>query len=490
MRFLKLKPLLSSLDRDIVGIDLSSNTLKLAHVKNTSKGMEVVNLLSRDIGSLGDVDIVKTLRSALGELQAKNPLLIGMIPAHMVITKNIEIPSTDQKEIREIINLQAGRHTPYSREEIVVDYVELGVFKHNYVKILLVIVARSVIKKHFEICDKAGLKLERMLFTSEGLAYAFSRLTKQENENEPLGLVHMDDQTSDFSVIIGKKIVFVRSMGLGAHHFLTEKEKYRLKLVEEIKKSIEAYQIEDINKLPKSYFLTGAIGELGDLEVFLSNNIYQPIHVVPYTQVCVFSQKSLQAIADSKYMSFFDVIATLLFWKDLKINLIPEEVKIKRSFQERGEDLLKAGILALSVFVLIFSIFISKIYFKSTYLKKLDASFQNYNQEAQKLEKEFSGTMMIKNCLAQRGYALEVLMELYNIVPSAMQLNDIRYDADGKFSTQGTAKTMSVVFSFIHEMEKSGYFKDVKSRYTTKRKDGRLDVTDFEIIAICEKKTD
>jgi len=38
-------------------------------------------------------------------------------------------------------------------------------------------------------------------------------------------------------------------------------------------------------------------------------------------------------------------------------------------------------------------------------------------------------------------------------------------------------------------MEKSEYFKDVKTKYTTRRKEGEKDFVDFEIAALWERKT-
>ncbi len=42
-------------------------------------------------------------------------------------------------------------------------------------------------------------------------------------------------------------------------------------------------------------------------------------------------------------------------------------------------------------------------------------------------------------------------------------------------------------FSFVDSMEKSKYFKDVKTKYTSKRKDGNRDVADFEIACILKR---
>ena len=128
----KIKPLLTITQHELVGIDFSGNNLKLAHIRSSRTKSEVVNLLSKDISGLTDEQIAKIIISLFGELKLKNPDIISIIPSPLVITKNIEIPSADPQEIREIVNLQAGRHTPYSREEIIVDFLNVGTYKNNY----------------------------------------------------------------------------------------------------------------------------------------------------------------------------------------------------------------------------------------------------------------------------------------------------------------------------------------------------------------------
>jgi type IV pilus assembly protein PilM len=472
---------------ELVGIDFSGNNLKFAHARISSNKREVINLSSRDISGLADADISKVIRSGYGELGAKNPQIINIIPPHLVITKNIEIPSVNEKEIREIINLQAGRHTPYSREEIIVDYIDIGTYKNSYTKILLVIVARSVVKRQFEILDKAGLQLERVLLAPEGLAWSVSKVLKIETQDSPANVVHIDEGFTDFSIVFKNNVVFIRSIPIGTRHLLNEKGKYESRFVEELKNSLEAYQNEDIEKSPSVIILTGAVEELKDLEAVLNSSLHLPIKVMPYFKNLTISDQALKAASATRNLSFLNVIAPLLTTQDMKINLVPEEVKLRKSLEEKGRDLIKAGIFVLLSFVLLFSIMASKIYFKSAYLKVLNNKYQPLSQDAQKLEEDFTKVSAIKGYLAKRGYLLEILTELYNVTPEGLELNDIRFDEQGKFTVRGVAESMSTVFSFVGSMEKSKYFEDVKTKYTSKRKDGMKDVTDFEIAASLKK---
>ncbi|MFC1525162.1 hypothetical protein ACFL5I_02115, partial [Planctomycetota bacterium] len=87
-------------------MELGSEHLKLACV---SKNGEVKHLTSLDVRPMMDEDISSFIHNYIKEKGIKTDEVISCIPARYTITKNIELPSTDPKEIKEIIKLQAGR---------------------------------------------------------------------------------------------------------------------------------------------------------------------------------------------------------------------------------------------------------------------------------------------------------------------------------------------------------------------------------------------
>lgn len=475
--------------RDLVGIDMSGDNLKVARLRISNNKKELVNVFSNDIGGLHDEELSKVVKSSFGELNAKNAEVISIIPSHSVITKNIEIPSTNPQEIRDIINLQASRFTPYSREEIIVDYVDIDTYKHSYTKILLVIVTRDVVKRQLEILKSAGVKLEKVALGTESLSHFIPKALKINTESVPLGLVHIDQDFSDFIIISKNKPVFVRNIPIGTHHLLEEREAYESRFVDEIAKSIDSYQSEDVKKKPERLFLTGAVEKLKHLENILNDSLHLSTATTPPFNQLISAKKSLKIPSFTWRVSFFNVVASLFSHDEAKINLIPEEIKLRKSLEQRGRDLIKTGIFVFSIFILVFSLFVSKIYFKNEYLKTLTEKYQTSNKEADKLDDDFAKVGIIRSYLSNRGYSLDVLTELYEIAPLDLELNDIRFDdTAAKLSVKGTASSMSTVFSFVDSMEKSPYFRDVKTRYTTKRKEGTEDVTDFEVNCILDKE--
>ena len=474
--------------KDIIGIEFTANNIRLARVSLTGPRKEVVSLLSRDIGGLPDQEVAKLIADCLKEMKARNLPIFGAIPASLAITKNIEVPSIKPAEIREIVNLQAGRHTPYSREEITVDYINIGPYKNSYSKILLVIVARNIIERQSEILNKAGLRLEGMLFSPEAVAWAASKILKIETKDYPAIVIHADEYTTEFSVVFKNKLIFVRAISIGVQHILGESQKYLAKFIEELKKSQEAYQNEDIEKSPAVAVLTGATPALKDYEAILRDALGLQVKVIPYVNNLALSAQAAQIASSSRRESFLNVIAPLIARSEVKVDLTPEKVRMQKALEQRGRELIKTGIYVVTMFVLFFLVLISRIYFQSAYLKELDQAHGPLTKQTGELEKNFSKISLIREYLRSRGYALEVLAEVYNSTGPSVELNYIKFDTQaGRLSLRGTSSVMATIFSFVDTLSKSAYFSDVKTKYTVKRKDGLRDVADFELSILLKK---
>jgi Tfp pilus assembly protein PilN len=332
-----------------------------------------------------------------------------------------------------------------------------------------------------EILDKAGLRLERAFFAAEGLAHSVPKLLKLDTEHYPAAVAHIDIGFTDFIIVFKNKAIFIRSIPIGAQHLIKERPLYEKKFAEEIKKSLDAYQGEDVEKLPNALLVTGAIEELGFLETALKNSVYQPIRMSSYLKGMSFGEPAARLASAASGASFLNLAACLISSDELKVDLLPEEIKLRKVVEERGKDLIKSGVLVLTVFLLTVFILISKIYFMNAYLKKLDERYDSLYKQVESLEKDSIKIGLIRNYITKRGYSLEVLSELYNVAPEGLKLDEIRFDDQGKLSIRGMADAMSRVFALLENMEKGKYFKEVKTKYTTKRKEGAKEITDFEI---------
>ncbi|MDD5454515.1 MAG: pilus assembly protein PilM [Candidatus Ratteibacteria bacterium] len=473
---------------DKVGIDFSDNILKIAYIKTSVVKRGVISLTSTDITNLSDDEIAEIIKTSLAKEKIKNPTIIGMVSSNLAIIKNIEIPSTNPQEIKEIVQLQAARHTPYSPEEIIISYVVIGTSKSNYTRIFLVIVKQDVVRREFEIFKKAKLNVKRIIFKPDGINNIVCKILKLEEKKSPTAIIHVDKLSTDFIVSYEGKVIFTRNVSLGMQNFLQDKEKYINDFKEEIRKSIEAYQAEEIGEPIAMLVLSGAkrLYQEEILSASLKNLLNIPLEICTYDNLPI-SRTASEILSTNQDSSFLDVIAPLWAFEQLHIDLVPEEIKIQKAFKEKSKNIIQTGVLIAIIVFLISAILVIKIYLKELYLEKLILEYETTNKKAESLEETFKQVQLVRSYLSRRGYVLEILSQLYDLVTPEIYLHEIRFDRKGTFSIKGTSTSMSSVFSFITNMEKSEYYKDVKTNSTRKREEKGQNLVDFEIISSLEE---
>jgi len=474
--------------RDAVCYSLSGDTLKMVYGRATTSGMELVDLLSVEINSSSDEDISQAIKAFLEKLKLKSPEVINVIPANFAITKDIEIPSLSHSEIWEILNLQASRHTPYSQEEIIIDYVKIGTYKESYTKLIFVIIPLSMVRRQIAVLAKTSAKIERILFAPEAMGKACSQIFDLTTKDSVKTIIHIDAKFTDFMNVLTGKLIYVRCIPIGTQHLIGESERYQGRFIEEIKKSIEAYQSKNIDRDSEEYILTGALAGVPPLQDALSQALGRPVKTLSYWERLTLTSDRIRNTLSLAKESFLDLICAMMTMSELKVNLIPEEIRLRKSFEQKSKDLVGMGISVMIFLALLCAIFMSQIYFKTAYLKNLTQKYQSKMQVSKELQEDFSRMEEIKNYLKDRETPFTVLTELYDLVPADVRLTTIKYGGQGKFSIEGNSRAMATVFSLITAMEQSPYFMKAESKRTTKRTEGSEEVVDFEIVCMLEEK--
>ncbi len=476
-------------EENTYGIQIGGGILRIAHLRVKGRNKELTNIYNCDISKAADEEIAEKIRAFFTEEKVKNPSIILVLSSDLVITKNIEIPSRDPAEISDIMNLQASRHTPYGREEIIVDYVTIGVHRVNYTKILLVIATREIVRKHLEIVRKAGLAIDRVSFSSEAVGLFLSRIFKLYGSNFPVGIFYIDNNFSYFNIIFKGSSIFVRSIPIGDQHFQEDYTRYSNQFAEEIQKTIEVYKGEDIEGTPQRFILLDGSSHLRELTALLADTVGVAVETASFIDRLNVN-KDFDGLSGIQYPSLLlETIASCYEKNSAKIDLVPEEVKLKKIFQERSRQLIWTGFFSLSIVVLVFVFMAAKAAFKSRFLDKLNSRSLSIQQDAEKLEDEFRRIQLVKNYLSLRGYPLEVLYRIYEVIPETVRLSEIRFNRrENSLSIKGTAVSMTIIYVFVDSLSSETYFKDVKTRYTTKRREGNKEIADFELAISLVKK--
>ncbi|MDD2654815.1 MAG: PilN domain-containing protein, partial [Candidatus Omnitrophica bacterium] len=111
----------------------------------------------------------------------------------------------------------------------------------------------------------------------------------------------------------------------------------------------------------------------------------------------------------------------------------------------------------------------------------LDSKLGEVGPVARKVEDTTKKMELIRDQLDYSNSGIDVIYELYNILPSSMSLNVFNLDEKGDLTLQGVSNQMSDIFSFQSKLEKSKNFKNVEVKYASKRMTSQGEVTDFRI---------
>lgn len=468
-------------DKRYLSFSLSETVIKLAQVKSSGIVEKVARITAVDTSTDALGQALKNLLNGFD----RKASVICTIPIGSSTSKTIEVPSSDPQEIKSIINLQVNRHTPYSREEILMSYINLGPGSPNHTKVLLVIVHRNVVKDRLMVLEKAGLSPDKILFVPEGVGRLYSRNIKK--DSQAIGLIDITLNSVNFMVVARGSVTFCRSIHIGVQQ-LVEGQESVSKLLSEINKSIAAYTSEETDAPIVAYTVTTDNEVVKNILPALREGLKSDILVNPYINFVKAGGVKNRLQKDFADDSFLDVIAPVATVSKCEVNLMPDEMVAKKTVEHQSKEAIKTVIAALLILVLLGSAIISKIYFKDTFLNEnLKAQYQPQKEEVQKLQERLNKIKVVKKYLQSRMVSLDIIHELYRVTPTKIYLNSITFDEDGGLtitgispSTIGLSDSMAQVNAYEKALDGSSMFKDVKTSTTTKKDNGK-DVIAFEI---------
>lgn len=478
-------------DKDYIAVSIEEEVLRVAHLRGLPTNQKVSALARESLGGVEAGAWGDKIRAIVQGFGVKKTTAFCVIPSNIITTKNIEIPSLDEEEIRSIIDLQAGRHTPYSREEILVGYVSIGVFQRNYTKVLLIIANREVVKSRLEACEFAGLRVEKVLFAPECIASFYADILDIQTSDDPVGIININYLTTDFIVEHNRTVATCRNMPVGMKDLLADGQEGKDLLISELLQSLEIYNSEDINKVPVKYILTIDTPVSRELQPVLKEKLNAEVSIISYDQKISVNVENGSIKQYAQDDSFVALIAAAYFeQEELQVDLMPEEIKNQRSIEEQGRQVILSGIFAMIFLVLICGLFFMKIYFRNVYMQKMMQEHAIKQYLVVRLDKIAHRTRIIKDYLATRMISLDVLEEIYYLIPEQMYLQNIFMDEQGVVNIQGISESMSTVFDVVKALEDSDLFKSVKTRSTTAKKDRGKDAAAFDIVFKLESAPD
>lgn len=474
--------------QELVTIDLTNNRVKFVYAKKRGEKNTFEAFRTQKFSDNADIEISEYIQKTYRELGIKTRQAICILPSKLFISKNVDMPSSDPEEISKIIDLQAGRYTPYSREEIIIDYLCMATAGQHYTNVLLIIVNRKLVDRYVQIFENAGIYLSNVAIASESMAKHYLKIMPTKDISGAFAGIHIDRDSTDLTVMDKNEMVFVRSIPVGASHFQEDDSDARNSFVSELNKSITSYQDHGLGRPVRGLLLTGLTGGIGNLEQSIRSGSSMmedpgfPIKVNPYYKEFEIKEGAgLMEQEGRSPESFFELMATVDSEAALKIDLIPKEIKLKRRFRKGGREIITLGIMIMTCLAMLCIFFASKIYIKNNLISRLEVTSETIANQARILERASTKSRVLRNLIEYRGKGLYVFDKVTSLIGDDIFLTLFTYGQEGNIKLTGTAESMSGVFAFVTKLEESGYFSSVVTNETKTRKQGSQDVADFDI---------
>jgi type IV pilus assembly protein PilM len=460
-------------------LSLDGQWLKLLHVEGLAVSRRIAKALVCPVQNSSAEEIHAALKDVctMEGLVPKEVLIAN--PTMLSTVRIFSLPSTDPKEIRDIVDLQAEKHTPYAKDELLMDFTIIERDPSGYSRVLLIIAHQDVIHRSVQLAEVAHLPLERVGCELEGLVNWF-RLMKRPSGSSASLVVDVDSRTTTVLAMVRGQPQFQRSLATGADQVEDDPTQANDRLVGELQRSIEAWEAEGGTVKVQELYLTGRIERLGELKAAIERELNLPVHLIAPWQGLTLTESCRKAAGQLPNVSFASLIG--LAFAPSEIDLTPHTMKLRQAFEARAKALVLFGFQCVSALILVSILIVGRAQKEQRYYQLLRRLYEQSAPESHRVERALVELKFVEGRLQQRGQLLEAITRLAEFSPPEIQWTSMTYIQGEGLVLKGTSQELPRVYEFAAGLErKAPEFKKVEVRRAAKRRvDGR-DVADFEL---------
>ncbi|XGA80758.1 type IV pilus assembly protein PilM [Halomonas sp. CH40] len=234
--------------KGLIGVDITSATVKLLELKPTAGNYEVASYAVRPLRDgavverrIQDIDdVANVLSRAVEHARPSTRKAAVAVPASATITKTLSFPlELSEEDIEERIIEDPERHIPFPFNEVAFDFQLLGPspFNEDEQQVLLVACRQQDVRQLTETLEKAGLEPAAVDVETFAVERAFDslrrQLTTKGEASACVALVDIGAHMNAFHVMREGHIVYSRDTVFGGRQ-LTDaiRERYDLSMEE------------------------------------------------------------------------------------------------------------------------------------------------------------------------------------------------------------------------------------------------------------------
>jgi len=468
--------------KTVVAVEIGKEWLKICIRRDSRFHETAPRLFLSKITDSGET-VSQTIARIFKEHKIGRCSIIAYLPRHVIAAVRIlKLPSINPAEIRDMVDLQIGKLTPFSKEEIIVSYRVIEVLADGYTQVMLIIARRdSIINGIIAPLRDAGINVDRVVLSSECVFRWFQAISGHLPNPVPddAAIIDIDANYSDFLVVNKGRWLFSKQILIGAKQLLEDQSEgdWPAKFSDELVDALERFHEETGRSAVQRLYISGAHCLNESQQDVIQTRLGIPLErIVPIpATIAPLPSEAVQTT------SLSPLIGAAMAGQELEIDLTPGELKMVKIMEEKHRQFTVTGILIAAIIMTISLLVILTLQFKQGYLEQLRTETTSLQLETAKVEKMRHDINLIKQRLNAKHSLVTLICEIVKLTPPDIFYTDLQVSEQGAISLKGQAPAMSAIFLFVKKLEDSPVFANVQAVRTTTKKDGNTESCEFEI---------
>ena len=233
--------------KEIVGVDIGSHSIKLVQLRKEKAGWHLVNLGMAHLPPESIVDnsimdsssVVECLSNLVESQGLKTKNVATAVAGHSVIIRKIKLPVMTEVEAEASIEWEAEQYIPFEISEVNLDFQILGQDPQDSTNMDVILVAakKDFVNEYVAVFQEAGFTPLVMDIDSFALENAYQ--LNYDQDEDVVALVNAGASSMNINIIKGGISVFTRDIQVGGNTFnheiqkqlgLTDQEAEKVKL--------------------------------------------------------------------------------------------------------------------------------------------------------------------------------------------------------------------------------------------------------------------
>ena len=220
--------------KELIGLDIGSSSIKLAHVKSTGSEYGVKKFgvfpLPPDAivdGAIMDhASVIDGIKTALRELKVREKEVATSLSGHSVIIKKVVLPTTTPEELEESIQWEVEQYIPFDIKDVKIDFQVIGPLKEDPAKmdVLLVAVKTDLVNDYISVVKDAGLSPAIVDIDSIAAGNAFEFCHPVSDEQVPM-VINVGASLMNVNILHSGVPLLTRDVPMGGGMYTSEIKK-------------------------------------------------------------------------------------------------------------------------------------------------------------------------------------------------------------------------------------------------------------------------